>query len=845
MPEDYVRIALERQVRILALTDHNAVDAVPAFEAAAAGTQLVILPGVELSTNDGHLLAVFGPGHLESAAELLKEADVRTSQDGIERTVRSMLDLIGRIDALGGLAIPAHVDAPDGVTNLMRPAELEQLLCHPGLAALEFRDVANLHWFSDSDENENRRRAWRKRCQITSLADRGLGRVVSSDAHSAERVGIDTSRRTLTRLRLDEPNFAAICNAVKWNPRGRCRPEADLPETYPRVTRLTVEGGFLDGLDLELSPNLTAFIGGRGSGKSTALLAIRAALAAPLRGDDPDEAGRMPDRVTVEFVDVFGSTRRAARERGEAPCDIENGEPIDLPLADLGQDEAGRIARGYGTDPQELLDFLEGFCDLAEFDEREAALIDELEVNAGEVLRTRPDVRRKAQLITEAGNLSAKINSASAGKVEVVAKYAALLASEEPLLAELDQAMERATRIALGPGPDLDSLAQVFQVDLAERPAADHAEALREALADFSRASAGAVHDLGERLESAVAPARAILEEWRAKHDEWRGVLEKRRQELTDAGFAVQAGELDRIGKRLSAIRSELNVIAGREGEHAAAYRKREELLDSLRANRQGRRKARKHALQDIRDAVNREVDGFALHIRFIENGLCAPWIEWLRANFGLRSPRVERAALELPPDIILEALASGRDGIGALSLADGRPLIEPDNVDDAVRAASPLQTRFLLETMRLRDRPVIEIQEAGEAHRRAFDHLSAGQQRSLLLSMVLCADRNEPLVLDQPEDHLDAGYIARSVVRQLERVKERRQVIIATHSANLTVLGDAELVVPMYVENGRAAPRGLGGADHAETRERVCALLEGGQDAYRKRGERYGVRFM
>jgi hypothetical protein len=44
--------------------------------------------------------------------------------------------------------------------------------------------------------------------------------------------------------------------------------------------------------------------------------------------------------------------------------------------------------------------------------------------------------------------------------------------------------------------------------------------------------------------------------------------------------------------------------------------------------------------------------------------------------------------------------------------------------------------------------------------------------------------------------------------VRQLEAAKEHRQVIIATHSANLTVLGDAELVIPMYAEAGRVHGR-------------------------------------
>src|SRR5437764_439896 len=124
---------------------------------------------------------------------------------------------------------------------------------------------------------------------------------------------------------------------------------------------------------------------------------------------------------------------------------------------------------------------------------------------------------------------------------------------------------------------------------------------------------------------------------------------------------------------------------------------------------------------------------------------------------------------------------------------------------------------------MRLDDRPRIEVQERGAAARKPFDLLSAGQQRSVLLSLLLCAERDEPLLLDQPKDHLDAEYIASGVVRHLEAAKERRQVIIATHSANLTVLGDAELVIPMRVENGRGRPSDIGAVDRPDTRRRVC----------------------
>jgi len=48
-----------------------------------------------------------------------------------------------------------------------------------------------------------------------------------------------------------------------------------------------------------------------------------------------------------------------------------------------------------------------------------------------------------------------------------------------------------------------------------------------------------------------------------------------------------------------------------------------------------------------------------------------------------------------------------------------------------------------------------------------------------------------------------------------LREIKERRQVILVTHNANIAVLGDSELILPMFSENdcgkGAACPRGKG----------------------------------
>jgi predicted ATP-dependent endonuclease of OLD family len=110
------------------------------------------------------------------------------------------------------------------------------------------------------------------------------------------------------------------------------------------------------------------------------------------------------------------------------------------------------------------------------------------------------------------------------------------------------------------------------------------------------------------------------------------------------------------------------------------------------------------------------------------------------------------------------------------------------------------------------------------------------------LLGALLCSKDTTPLIIDQPEDHLDSAFIYETIVGNLRAIKERRQVILATHNANIAVLGDAELIVPLQGYGDRGRLRDLGAVDAPDTRERACKILEGGPTAYRRRGEMYGL---
>jgi hypothetical protein len=116
----------------------------------------------------------------------------------------------------------------------------------------------------------------------------------------------------------------------------------------------------------------------------------------------------------------------------------------------------------------------------------------------------------------------------------------------------------------------------------------------------------------------------------------------------------------------------------------------------------------------------------------------------------------------------------------------------------------------------------------------------SIGQKSTAILSLLLSAG-DQPIIIDQPEDDLDNQYVYNVVVDLLRRRKFSRQVIIATHNANIPVNGDAELIVALGVQDQLGVVLGAGSIDRPEIKNLVSTIMEGSAEAFRLRRERYG----
>jgi len=113
--------------------------------------------------------------------------------------------------------------------------------------------------------------------------------------------------------------------------------------------------------------------------------------------------------------------------------------------------------------------------------------------------------------------------------------------------------------------------------------------------------------------------------------------------------------------------------------------------------------------------------------------------------------------------------------------------------------------------------------------------------QRCTAAIVILLLLGNTPIVIDEPEAHLDSALIAKYLVELVKRIKQHRQIIFATHNANFVVNGDAELVHALSMGADKRTSITSTTIENLEHRALLLAL-EGGKEAFQRRELRYGI---
>ncbi len=122
---------------------------------------------------------------------------------------------------------------------------------------------------------------------------------------------------------------------------------------------------------------------------------------------------------------------------------------------------------------------------------------------------------------------------------------------------------------------------------------------------------------------------------------------------------------------------------------------------------------------------------------------------------------------------------------------------------------------------------------------KRALNETSFRQKCTAVL-VVLLSLGNNPIIIDEPEVHLDSTLIANYLVALIKKRKQERQIIFATHNANFVLNADAELIIQLKNENNKIVVQSFT-IESNEYKEDLLKL-EGGEKAFKDRERKYGI---
>lgn len=619
--------------------------------------------------------------------------------------------------------------------------------------------------------------------------------------------------------------------------------------TFHRVRKLKVVGGFLDGIDVNIADGLNCLIGPRGTGKSTILELMRYALDT-LPGKPGDSLRRRAESLVefnlqggrvellVETKDGLAYTITRAWDEDTIVLD-ESGNSVPMKVrgavlfqADFfSQNEMETIAET----PHYQLALLDKFeqSSLAELNWKLDETVQKIDANKGRLI---PLLTKRDQLelqVKELPGLEEKLKAYVTGKGEEADKINTAhshkaLRDREAKALELSLAAikERHNEAKALKG----ALAQDIQETIDDEVLAGPNKTLMSrAVRELSAATADSDAKINEAmvtLVTAYKQVQAVQKELKTLHDtqeiEFRKLLETQK---ANQAKSAERSKLEKLRNDLLFKKKDLTEV---QKQIKALMESREQMLDELSERRDQRSRLR----QDVAKSLNKALMP-QIKVQVLQYGDRTEYRDYL-----LKSLRGENIKQGEPSKLISSRISPSEFG-ELVKAGDANGLMQKTGINSnqaqAVLRAFTAERLFELEVIDMDDLPSIQLNDGGDY--KDSGSLSTGQKCTAILPILLFDSAN-PLLVDQPEDNLDNSFVFETIVKSVLRAKVSRQLIFVTHNPNIPVLGEANQVIVMKSDGRSARPIKVGNVD--ECKDEIVTLLEGGEEAFNKRKERY-----
>ncbi len=851
-PEAIVDTAVREGLSVIAVTDHNEINNVQRALDATHGKSVLVLPGVELSTPQGHLLCYLPDiAALQQFHGRLQFAERQTQNS---RCNNSIFECLEECHALKGFAILAHVDSDKGYEKEVPGGgpHKADVVSHPGLLGIELKHATSEVSFGEDDPDVGRKNMGGQRIVRLNLGLRQfLARVMNSDAHSLEALGKNAEGdRRVTRVKMNAPSFDALRLGLE-DAEARVRIEAQIPFSVPHIVGLHMEGGFVADQTIHFSPNLNCIIGGRGAGKSTSLESVRCLSREGTTAYMVDTEV-WPTRLDLFWRDQAGHVTALTRPIG---CDVENVDdpsmgPTNFDIECFGQGEASKISESAKESPLALLKYLDGFIDFSEAMQEETTAREALLASQNNLEKATQQVELMPvwkQRLSSTQTQIAALEKANAKEVLGLQRH---LAAEKQTRVSLLNKVKSIKQSLAGTGLS-DEVTELCELgDLTAEDVTNELTTIHNAAVQFATDVEQAHGDLQTKFSALEKIASDNLLTWRSRDGIALAEIEEKTKALEAQGIKLDMAYIQKLARDEAQA---TQTIAGIEAWKAKLKELQKERIKLLKARWTAREKIamlRTAYAMTASATLKSALSDLQVSLKFATNAYSPDAEAQITQAMSWRTVQVPRAkvlAQQLTVPKLLEAIEKNDIApINALK-EDGATVFDKQESQQILDKLRVPHVKFALERVTIDDLPRLSVTKmAGQPPKpvtRDFSHLSLGQQQSILLALVLSSKSNHPLIIDQPEDNLDSEFISSTLVPVLRRAKERRQIIIVTHNANIAILSDAEQIVVLKSTSERAQITARGSIDDPMTRDSACNILEGSKEAFNTRAKIYGIR--
>ncbi len=619
----------------------------------------------------------------------------------------------------------------------------------------------------------------------------------------------------------------------------------------PQIKAIRIVGGFLDGAEIDLSAGLNCIIGGRGTGKTTVLELVRFVFAGTSALDSDGASTRVESlldhnlgggRVEATVATRDGIEFVVTRSIGEEPIVLDaDRKPTEISLRRGGilhvdvysQNEIESIA-DCSSSQLALLDNFETE-EIEKVGEEIRSVEHALDTNAGTIGPLQSQIASLADEVAALPSVEEKLKGYAdpGGKdvdgIDRAHTLKALRDREKRAVSGIAEFLsEYAAALGEVRGQIKGGARQAFADGVRGGPNAEAINAVRKIVGDCGTEVDAALASCVDLVKTARKAVLSAGKDLFLAHDqqelEFQAIMDKHQKARSQA---VERSRIERFRNELLAKQRTRDEKIRRLEEVLSERKRLLERLSDLRntrfATRRGIAERITGAMSDNLRVTVTEAGDRRHYRKLLEDAL--------RNNHIKQRIVADKLTIAFWPAQLAEIIR-----VGDLNRLVNEAELRNEQAQRVIEALRGSEALLKLESVDLPDLPRIELKVGDEF--RESQRLSKGQKCTTILPILLM-ESERPLLIDQPEDNIDNGYIVECVVRSIARIKAMRQMIFVTHNPNIPVLGDAERVFVLAADERKARVARQGTVD--ECRDEIVNLLEGGDEAFQRRHERYG----